>query len=145
MGYKLFLDDIRNPVHCISYMHLRIGRKNPIYMGNDWAICRNYISFVNTIESMGLPEFISFDHDLADEHYTATYDLALPEEWEEYYKEEKREKTGYDCAKWLVNYCLDNKLEIPEYAVHSDNAIGAQNIISYLQNAKKWTKKSSKT
>lgn len=134
MIYKLFLDDKRNPVHCISYMHLRIGRLNPIYLENDWVICRNYESFKNTITEYGLPEFISFDHDLGDEHYqeylkygTVTY-------------EDYTEKTGYDCAKWLVNYCIENKKKIPNFAVHSDNIVGTQNIISYLRNAEKWIK-----
>lgn len=135
MGYKLFLDDKRNPVHCVTYMHLRIGRKNPIYLENDWAICRNYKSFVTTIESMGLPEFVSFDHDLADEHYRDVLDFGVPD-YDEY-----TEKTGYECAKWLVNYCMDHKIALPPYAVHSDNIVGAENIMSYLKNAEKWTKK----
>jgi hypothetical protein len=134
MGYKLFLDDVRNPVHCISYMHLRIGRRNPIYLENDWVICRNYKSFVNTIEEMGLPDFISFDHDLADEHYITVSESGSIE-YESYI-----EKTGYECAKWLVNYCLDHKLQIPDYTVHSDNPVGASNIMSYLKGAEKWTK-----
>jgi len=131
MGYKLFLDGKRNPVHCIN----RIGRKNPIYLENDWVICRNYKSFVNTIEDMGLPEFVSFDHDLGDEHYRSIIDSGRVE-YESY-----TEKTGYECAKWLVNYCMDHKLALPGYAVHSDNPIGAENILSHLKQAEKWTTK----
>lgn len=141
MGYKLFLDDIRNPVHCITYMHTRIGPRNMVYMQNDWAICRNYKCFVSTIESMGLPEFISFDHDLAEEHYEI--ELMSAEEWENYHMRSDREKTGYDCAKWLVDYCTDHNLKLPETAVHSMNPIGVQNITSYLKGAEKWMKKSS--
>lgn len=139
ISYRLFLDDQRNPVHCITYMHLKIGRKNHIYLQNDWVICRNYESFKNTIESMGLPEFVSFDHDLAKEHYYG--ELSTPEGWEEYHTDENREETGYDCAKWLVNYCLDHDLPLPEYAVHSMNEIGTYKILSYLKNGKEWTKK----
>lgn len=135
MGYKLFLDDKRNPVHCVTYMHLRIGRKNPIYLENEWVICRNYKSFTTTIETMGLPDFISFDHDLADQHYRSYLESG------EIDYSSFTEKTGYDCAKWLVNYCLDHKTQLPEYAVHSDNIVGAENIMSYLKNAKKWTKR----
>lgn len=131
MGYKLFLDDNRNPVHCVTYMHSRIGRKNFLYLQNEWVICRTYTSFVNTIESMGLPEFISFDHDLSDTIWT-------PEDIFD-----DVEKTGYECAKWLVNYCLDHKLQVPDYAVHSMNPVGAERIMSYLKNAEKWTKKAN--
>lgn len=134
MGYKLFLDDKRNPVHCVTYMHFRIGRKNPIYLENEWVICRNYECFKNTIESMGLPDFVSFDHDLADEHYRNYLETGQVD-YELY-----TEKTGYECAKWLVNYCLDHKLPLPDCAVHSDNIVGAENILSYLKNAQKWIK-----
>jgi hypothetical protein len=47
------------------------------------------------------------------------------------------EKTGYQAAKWLVDYCVDNSLSIPEYIVHSQNEVGKKNIQSYLENAKK--------
>lgn len=138
MTYKLFLDDKRNPVHCVTYMQARIGIKNPIYLQNDWLIARNYTSFVNTIESMGLPEFISFDHDLADEHYKDLIDSG------EVNYNSYTEKTGYDCAKWLVGYCIDHKLSLPEIAVHSMNPVGTNNIINYLNQGRKWTKQSSK-
>jgi len=129
MGYKLFLDDDRNPVHCVTWMHTRIGRKNSIYLQNEWVICRNYICFVNTIEQMGLPDFISFDHDLSDTIWSP----------DEVY--EDSEKTGYECAKWLVNYCLDHKLPLPDFAVHSLNPGGAERIMGYLKQAEIWTRK----
>ena len=132
MGYKIFLDDQRNPVHCLGYMQNRIGRKNPIYLENEWVICRNYTCFVNTIEEMGLPEFVSFDHDLSDKIWT-------PEDSYDDY----REKTGYECAKWLVNYCLDHKKPVPDFAVHSLNPSGAERIMSYLKQSEKWTGKHS--
>lgn len=58
MSYNLFLDDIRNPSDCIHYMY------TPIYTSVDWVIVRNYNEFVKTIEEKGLPEIVSFDHDL---------------------------------------------------------------------------------
>ena len=73
---------------------------------------------------------ISFDHDLSDKKYILH--LNKDEDLSKY-----REKTGYECAKWLVNYCLDNDLDIPEYYVHSYNTVGKTNIISYIENFKK--------
>lgn len=133
MTYKLFLDDIRTMSDCITYMHSRIGKKNPIYLERDWVICRNYGCFVATIEQMGLPEFISFDHDLADIHYqeTVEYGFSISED------------TGYDCAKWLVNYCENRGLKIPDFAIHSMNVIGAKRI-SDLLNKAKWKLEHSK-
>ncbi len=50
------------------------------------------------------------------------------------------EKTGYDCAKWLVNFCMDNNLELPEYYAHSMNTVGRRNILGYLDNYVKFSK-----
>lgn len=42
-----------------------------------------------------------------------------------------KEKTGYSCAKWLLDYCMDNKLLLPKHIlVHSMNPIGGENIKS---------------
>lgn len=134
MGYKLFLDDYRNPLDCVTYMQDRIGKKNLIYLERDWVICRNYEVFKNTLRTMGLPDFISFDHDLDDEHLIVGMSK---EEWDEYHKKYKREMTGYDCALYLMNYCIDEIEPLPEFAVHSMNIVGAENILSLLNNFKK--------
>jgi hypothetical protein len=36
--------------------------------------------------------------------------------------------TGFDCAKWLVDYCLDNKVKLPRYGIQSSNTPGKENI-----------------
>lgn len=115
MSYKLFLDDIRLPKD-VKWMQMPLG---------PWAIVRSHDEFVKHIMQRGLPDFISFDHDLADEHYTggAKYD-------------KYKEKTGYESAKWLVEYCMEYELHLPEYQVHSLNPIGKENIIGYLENFK---------
>ncbi|MDR6465701.1 cyclic-phosphate processing receiver domain-containing protein [Chryseobacterium sediminis] len=115
----LFLDDIRYPVEAYHYT------KQDIFLRNDWHIVRNYEQFVNRILEKGLPEMISFDHDLADEHY-------LKHDSQEFV-----EKTGYDCAKWLVEYCMDNYLDLPKFYSHSMNPVGKENILSLLKNFKK--------
>ena len=104
MKYSLFLDDERFP-DAVKWVDL--PRKN-------WRIARNFDQFVFNIEFNGLPEFISFDHDLG----------ADP-------------RTGLDCAKWLLKYCLRNNKEVPEFKVHSMNPIGAENIKCILNNCKR--------
>ena len=109
-----------------------MGISPGIYTKNKFKIVKNYEEFVKTIISKGLPELISFDHDLADIHYEISF-----EDWNDYTAEQLRvEMTGLDCAKWLVNYCIDNKLKLPVYYVHSMNPVGRINIISYLDNYK---------
>ena len=52
-----------------------------------------------------------------------------------------KEKTGYHCAKWLVQYCIDNKLELPkEIFIHSMNVIGGVNIASIFETYNKYRK-----
>jgi hypothetical protein len=133
---KLFLDDIRQVRDACYYV------QNPrIYWEEDWDIVRNYNEFVDYIEKNGLPNLISFDHDLADEHYE---DLFSDPNWSksnddiELKYEEYREKTGLDCAKWLVEYCEENKLKLPVFFVHSANPVGRRNIEDYLHNAKQF-------
>jgi hypothetical protein len=132
---KLFLDDIRLPKDAIGLVP---SNMNQFYWENDWFVVKNYDEFRNYIEKNGLPDFISFDHDLADFHY----DLK-PEDYDSMSEDDmvrkfgSMEKTGFDCAKWLVDWCLENSLKLPDFVVHSANPIGKQNIQSYLYNAKK--------
>lgn len=116
MSYKLFLDDIRRPKDAFSYTQLEI------FNSEDWIIVRNYYAFIMLIEKKGVPETIAFDHDLADIHY---------KEQDFDYNKEGYEKTGYHCAKWLIDYCIDNNKELPkEIIIHSMNPYGSRNIKS---------------
>lgn len=63
---KLFLDDIRIPKDAINLIPSSF---NKFYWENDWDVVKNYNEFVQYIEVNGVPEFVSFDHDLADFHY----------------------------------------------------------------------------
>lgn len=133
--YNLFLDDVRDPKVCITYMSSKVGPDINLYL-RDWLICRDYEEFVNTIKLKGLPKLISFDHDLADEHYRPSM-YNEDGHYSNYYNDGTfKEKTGYDCAKWLVDYCIEKNLELPRYFVHSMNPIGSNNIIYYLENFK---------
>lgn len=128
---KIFLDDVRNPKDCLSYMHTRIGKLNPIY-DEDWVIIRNYEDFTEVIEQAHLLEqditHISFDHDLADEHYSYGRDTA--QAWTEYHSDEGHEKTGLDCAEFVKDFYKQNGLKLPIMFVHSMNPVGTQNIIN---------------
>lgn len=124
---KVFLDDERQPQQCIHYMHLRIGKDNPIYL-EDWVIVRNFDQFLLLIETYFEKNIkithISFDHDLADLHY----DPATGKESFSYH-----EKTGYDCAKFMKEFYEEKKLDLPILYVHSMNPVGAENIINLFK------------
>lgn len=96
----LWLDDCRDPFDKKMdwLIYSPIGRNVNIV----WV--SNYNEFVEYITKFGLPDGICFDHDLGEE------------------------KDGYDCAKWLVNYCLDNNEQLPLYSIQSANPVGKKNI-----------------
>lgn len=121
---KLFLDDKRIPENCFSYVKA-FGIRPDVYLG-EWVIVKSYADFVKLIEKTEtLPEVISFDHDLADEHY----DIEKMEDgtYSELYDTFK-EKTGYDAAKWLVQLCHDRGVPLPQCYCHSMNPVGRDNI-----------------
>lgn len=107
---KLWLDDIR------------------LAPSMEWKRVMTYAEFVEAIEIFGLPEIVSFDHDLGD--WTIVAQRPVLPDYEE--------KTGYDCAKWLINYCLCRDIDLPEWRVHSANPVGAENIRALLENYTKF-------
>lgn len=110
----LFLDDIRYPDSFLNFdnspTEYLLSKARNINKDDSISlfIARNYDEFVSHISSFGLPDFISFDHDLGEK------------------------KDGYDCAKWLVQYCMNKDCDIPDYIVHSMNPVGKENIEKYL-------------
>lgn len=110
----LWLDDVRDPfkgkwISTITDGFPHLGDFEVVWV-------KDYNSFVSYIRFFGVPEAISFDHDLGPG------------------------QSGYDCAKWLVDYCIDHKVPLPQYRMHSSNPVGKQNILAYLANAEKHNK-----
>jgi hypothetical protein len=112
---RIYLDDIRTPVE------------------SGWEVVRNYDQFVSTVMYIGLDtiELISLDHDLGDtamkewhtnvyHNYTLDYNNIT-------------EKTGMDCAKWLVEQWMNGE-KVVDVFTHSANAIGSANIMGYINN-----------
>jgi hypothetical protein len=136
---KIYLDDIRTPLNDPIHDSL-------IEFG-DWKVVRNYDQFVELVEKTGLENIgvISFDHDL-DESAMREYYLNVSPNYELNYDNIK-EKTGLDCAKWLIKFYYskyssedsrDEKrkagIVFPVVYVHSANPIGSANIMGYVNN-----------
>lgn len=116
----LWLDDVRDP-HQNNWL-----RYSPIPKPFNVVWVKRYRDFISHIEENGLPDAICFDHDIEDFHISkSTY----------------KEKTGYDCAKWLVDYCLDTEEELPLYNIQSSNTAGKENIDKLLQNYNEYNRK----
>lgn len=118
MKHAIYLDDVRTPINDI------------------WIVVRNYDEFVNKITELGLEniEIISLDHDLGEAAIQEFYDNQFTPDY--YINYEKiaaaKEKTGMDCAKWLVEKWTDNPELACKVIVHSANEIGSLNITSLI-------------
>jgi hypothetical protein len=69
---------------------------------------RSYDEAVAWVEKNGMPDYISFDHDLGEDSHT-----------------------GYDFAKWLIDQDEQRTHRFPTgfmFNVHSANPVGAANI-----------------
>lgn len=128
---SLYLDDVRHP------------RGNHWF---DWIIVRDFRDFCGYITTNGMPKMISFDHDLGysmPEYATAEEELAaesLPfvqTDQGRFRQDVILGPSGLDAAKWLVDYCLDNDIQMPHFSVHSANPAGAENILCLLNNLQK--------
>ncbi len=123
MKYNLLLDDYRT----IEQIKARVNLPN-----NFCVLVTNYYDFVAHIEKHGLTdiEAISWDHDLGDK----AMEEAIRNKFNAFnYDNLDGEKTGYDCVKWLVNYCIENGLKITfQNFYHTANPVGAANMKSYI-------------
>lgn len=119
--YHLFLDDERI-LRDVTWVELPLV---------EWTIVRKYNEFVQCITTNGLPKTISFDHDLAFEHYPIADNRPGRNIPYDTYKE----KTGWHAAKWLVEYCKEKKQKLPKCFVHTQNRTGRMNILIVLDDA----------
>lgn len=121
MSYHLFLDDERKASDA-TWVDLPLA---------DWVTVRNFTEFSSTLRTKGMPAFVSFDHDLAPEHYGADFSTIAC-----YAK--LKNKTGFDCAVHLVDVCGENRLPPPAYVCHTLNRDGARHITTLLEGYRKF-------
>lgn len=114
----LWLDDMRNPFVVNEWIALVHYLKEE-YLNIEDEACEIYwvktqTEFENYIKENGLPDLITFDNDLG---------IGNGE--------------GYDCAKWLVEYCMDIHKQLPQWYVHSANPVAKENISKLFENFEK--------
>lgn len=102
----LWLDDRINPLEKrMDWLaYSPVGRDVKVV----WV--KNILDFKNWILNNGLPDAICFDYDLEDKN------------------------NGYDCAKWLIQYCQSKKLALPLWSSQSTNPEGKARINRLLKN-----------
>ena len=83
------------------------------YDSYDVVWIKDYRSFVEYIGNGQLPDVVDFDHDLGEG------------------------ESGYDCVKFLVNWCIDHGAGLPEIEIHTSNPVGRDNIKSIVDSFRK--------
>lgn len=86
---KLYVDDVRDA-------------PSP-----EWSVVRTSSHAITFIQTFGLPDVISFDHDLGGDD------------------------TSMRIVDWLIEEILDYRISVPEvfiFYVHSANPVGAENL-----------------
>jgi hypothetical protein len=94
----MFIDDERNPAFLERFGFTRVEYVDMIVVRSSGAAIRYMVEH-------GVPEFISFDHDLGGKD------------------------TSQVVVKWMIEALLDKKIELPynfDFFVHSQNPIGAK-------------------
>lgn len=88
---------------------------NPIGYNVVWV--KSYEEFIQHIKHYGVPDIVYFDHDLGTE------------------------KSGYDAAKFLGEWCEEEKIPLPQYNSQSANPIGKKAIFDYLESVERFLNK----
>lgn len=129
----LWLDDMRDPLKN-DWLNFSPIPKMEL---SDVVWVQNYEQFVQWVQQNGLPDGVSFDHDLCREHMTYFFDNGGRGNPPDPSKANFKEKTGYDCARWLCEYCSRKGLDLPPWGVHSANPHGSANIRNLLNSFKR--------
>jgi hypothetical protein len=130
MSYNLFLDNENTPKDIWN------TSKTPEYAVYNWITVTDYNFFIQTIIDKGLPSRISISHNLSDEHSEYNDVNIIP-------YDTFKNKTGYDCIVWLIEYCIDYNLTFPKCKVHSGKGIGRKNIEDLVYKFEKYQKTTS--
>ena len=129
MKTLLWLDDIRNPRESDWLDFSPIGREVDVV----WV--KSYDTFTKWIIENRMPDAICFDHDLGEDVAREKVSNGMSKRQARIQKRET--KSGFDCTKWLIEYCMDNDFDLPEWNIQSANPVGAENIRCLLNNYQK--------
>ena len=124
--FMIWLDDVRGHdskkfKDFYNQVYNRYGTADmPIQIldAKDYAQFIDRIGYVNEHSALE-NTIISFDHDLGCD---ASGNIL---------------ESGADCLKYLINFCLDNNLRLPECLIHTSNPVGKLNMESIIKSSNK--------
>ena len=93
-----------------------------------WQTVRSYNEATAWVIEHGFPTIVSFDHDLGYEEYDTNENGIV------IVTNSTEAKSGYDFAKWLIEYDMNTNTMPVNFAftVHSMNPVGKKNIEALL-------------
>ena len=103
MGYKLFLDDERDPDYLTDHGSW------PEEDVKDFVVLRSTEQAKEYVKANGMPEYMALDHDLGGADTTMVF------------------------LNWLAHEHWDGKSPVPGWSVHSSNPCGVKNIIAFMR------------
>lgn len=117
MDVMIFLDDERD-LHDVTWVDYR---KYWGYYILTFRTTKDAIEFIQSHELDWHQTVFSLDHDLQE-------------------FDGDTESTGYTFVKWLVDYLIENEIDLQQLDViaHTKNPIGKDNIEKYVKNAKEF-------
>lgn len=123
-AYKLQYPELKTCVY-VDDLRLPIQRLEGYA---DWVVCRSWAEWVEYLSMRGVPDHVSFDHDLAQEHL---------DDFRKYEFEgiaainygDFKQWTGLGCAQYYCEFCELHNLEMKGVAAHcTERPLGARNI-----------------
>lgn len=119
LGFRnwVFLDDTRDP---------------PEHLSKVFDTVRSHGEFKRWVDRYGIPDLVSFDHDLHAEHVAFFFERGgfgnPPDPSNEIFLH----PTGYDSAKWFLEACSSEGVYPRHVLVHSRNPAGSDRIFSLV-------------
>lgn len=118
----LLLDDDRTVARCFDMTG------NSAYLQGDWDVVTNFDEFQDYIYRYGVPDVISFDHDLNDLHYQHAKRFFF-----QYFEHVRFNDTGYHALRWLLMYIMYNMAQLPTIYFHTLNDYGKEKMQEALK------------
>lgn len=125
MAYRILLDSQQ------SLEELYLKTQNPIYQEGEWIQCKNILDFTkviveNQIESKIMPELISYEFGFGFDIVDKTVN--------------PRAETGVDAIQWLIKFCIERRVQLPDWFIHTEDPTQKYNMSTILRNSKEMYK-----
>ncbi len=121
---NLFLDDVREVKDAFLYDDgSMLENASNIPRGN-WDVVRSYDQFVDWVSENGIPDVVSFDVDLCEDHMKYYMQKARVDNyWDHTFF---KVKCGVHCAEYLLDFCDNVQAPFPKWFTHSANDFGRE-------------------